>query len=296
MTGIVGGTAVDSELRSMVEALYREDGYDLDVSSAGHFGVGRAHLGVKDPAGTFIWRGGDKLAIVDGVIVGDDAPSDPETLVESVLERPTETLSALEGPFSVACLDAGSDELVFATDKSGSRPCYYTKADGFHFSSELKPLLPRVGSPTVDERAVADLLFLGAVIGEKTLIEQIHTLPPATYLRASGDTFESERYWYPEFTDDAPTNYVDGWIAEYHRSMTDLTQTIDGSLGVWLSGGIDSRVAAASLQRANQPFETFAYETGGGRDQAIAAAVARRLGVDHHHITDGTDSGEAYIH
>ncbi|MGM0592174.1 MAG: hypothetical protein ACQETI_11210, partial [Halobacteriota archaeon] len=32
------------------------------------------------------------------------------------------------------------------------------------------------------------------------------------------------------------------------------------------------------------------------RDQAIAAAVARRLGVDHHHITDGTDSGEAYIH
>lgn len=296
MTGVVGGTAAGTTIDAMVDSLYREEWYETERRSLGEFGVGIAHHGEKDPQSDAIWCGDRVLGAIHGVVSNaEDLPWSTGELLREVVESPDAVLPELEGPFLLAAMDRDAGTTVIATDKAGSRPCYYAANDGLYFGSEIKPLVEHVGSPAVDHRAVSDLLMLGTVIGEKTILEDVRNLPPATYLTYDGGTVETTRYWYPDFRDDAEGNYVDGWIRRYEDALDDLTGTVEGRTGLWLSGGIDSRVAGAALRRIGADFETLTYENGLPGDNEVAPKVADRLGTDHRQITDATGSADEFV-
>lgn len=296
MTGIVGGTATGSTIDAMVDSLYQEEWYETDRRSLETVGIGIAHHGEKDPQSGVIWCGDRVLGAVHGVVSNAaDLPWSTGELFRALIDSPDAVLPKLEGPFSIAVMDRTSGTIRIATDKAGSRPCYYAVQEGFYFGSQIKPLLERVGSPTVDRQAVSDLLLMGSVIGEKTLLEEIHNLPPATYLTYTNETVETVRYWHPQFRDDAGADYVNGWLRRYEDAMSDLIETIDGSTGLWLSGGIDSRVTGAMLRRMGADFETLTYENGLPGDNDVAPKVADSLGVQHRQITDKTGSADEFI-
>lgn len=289
MTGIVGETASDGSLRSMLSALHTERWYDTERWTSGESGLALTDHGGKDPAGRTVWTDGDRAGVVYGVVSNlDSLPWAVEELFEAVLDRPTETLPRLDGPFLLAVVDADRSRACVATDKVASRPGYYAAADGFRFASELTPLLPSLDEPTVDVDAVGDLLSFGFVVGERTVVEGVRNLPPATCAIFDGEAVRTERYWYPE---PRPTSgsYAEEWVDRHDRAIDRLSDGVDGRLGLWLSGGIDSRATAASLRRATREFTTFTYEA----EADVAKRVADALGVEHR--TFGPPDGEEFV-
>ncbi|MDS0475112.1 asparagine synthase-related protein [Natrinema sp. 1APR25-10V2] len=296
MTGIVGGTAARPTIDAMLDSLYQEEWYETDRYSIEGVGVGIAHHGEKDPQSDVIWRGDRVLGAIHGVVSNvDDLELTTGELFRAVADAPDDVLPKLEGPFAIAVMDRETGTIRVATDKAGSRPCYYVSQKGFYFGSELTPLLEHIASPTVDRRAVSDLLLVGSVLGEKTLIEGIRNLPPATLLTYDGGEVETTRYWSPAFGENSHEDYVDGWIRRYQNAIDDLVGTVDTRTGLWLSGGIDSRVTGAMLRRSGADFETLTYENGLPGDNEVAPRVADNLGSKHRQITGATGSADEFI-
>lgn len=286
MPGVVGGTVDEETLDSHLRALYREDWYESTARTTDGMGGAIVHHGTKDRNSDELWCEDGRLGLLHGVISANRGePLTTGELFRGVLERPDDILPDLEGPFALAAIDTEANLVRLATDKAGSRPCYYTAQNGFYFASEVKPLLEPLDDIEINVQAVSDLLAFGTVYGEKTLVEGVHNLPPATYLTYGDGDVSTERYWYPTFEASSPSSYVDDWLGTYQRATVDVIDTVDDQLGLWLSGGLDSRVAAAVLDRAGCEFEAFTYANGERGNRRIAARVADQLDVPHRSIS-----------
>jgi asparagine synthase (glutamine-hydrolysing) len=287
MTGVFGGAVTETALQEMEESLHDEPWYEHEHVETDGYALGLVHHGERDAAGRVTWQQGDRSVVVHGAITNrEEVGLGRDELFESLFADPTALLARLDGPFVIAGVDAAAERVIVATDRIGARPCYYRAGEGFQFASGLAPLLARLDDPTLDEQAVSDMLLMGYVWGEKTLIEEITMVPPATVLDYSAGEVSTERYWSPSF-DALPTDgYLDGLTERYRTVMDDIAGTMDDTVGLWLSGGLDSRTMAAELARhAGQEFdgvETYTYDanpTGGGNPE-LAGAVASHLGID----------------
>lgn len=291
MTGIIGGQRTGSELTALLDNLHYESWYETSRTESNRGGFALVEHGSRDPHTNRLWENDRYRAVVYGIISNRDELSwTMEEIVSGIFSRTDETLSELEGPFLIACHDEETDRFRVATDKLGSRPCYFTNQREFQFSSKVSALLPAVTDPTIDRNGIADLLLLGVPIADHTLVEEIHALPPATVLKYDDGEVSTDRYWYPSqvsYADGSSKRYVREWIDEYQRSVGNITKTIEGDFGVWLSGGIDSRTAAIALQNEGQSFKTFTYETRFQSDQPVARKAANALGVRNYQVNSG---------
>lgn len=284
MTGIVGGTIADGSLRGMAAAMDYESWYETERFAEGSCGLGLVHHGERDPLGSAVWRGTDRVGVVHGAFV-DREHLDTEDFTKRMLDAPHETLRDIDGSFVVACADFSTNRFVLATDKIASRPCYYTTRDGLIFGSSVAAVLAELDDPSVNQQGVSDLLMMGNLWGEKTLVEGVCALAPATVLDYADGDITVDRYWKPDY-ESAPTDgYIDDLIEIYRDAMADATTTMDGDIGVWLSGGLDSRTLMAELARHREAFDSlraYTYDANprGGGNPELAAEIASRLGVD----------------
>jgi asparagine synthase (glutamine-hydrolysing) len=285
MTGIVGGTVADPVLGELVGELHEEPWYGRERFAFDDCSLALVHHGERDTAGRLTWTDGERAAVVHGAISNrDELGMDEDELFEALFADPTRLCARLDGPFVVAAVD-GTGRVILGTDRLGTRPCYYYADDGVRFASSLGPLLAGIDDPEVDEQAVADMLLMGTVWGEKTLVEGIQKLPPATVLEYDG-TLSAERYWSPSFDALPDDGYLPGLVGRYRTVIDDMATTMDDEVGLWLSGGLDSRTMAAELARhAGHEFgelETYTYDanpTGGGNPE-LAGEVAAHLDLD----------------
>ncbi|WP_123533266.1 asparagine synthase-related protein [Halosimplex salinum] len=288
MTGLIGTVSGDGRLDEMAAALYREDWYELDRASDGSAAFGVLEHASRDPDANVVWRSEGLIGVVYGVVSNRDRLGlSWGELFRGVVDDGRETLARLDGPFALACVDTRADVVHLATDRAGSRPLYYATGDGIDFASELSPLLSCVDDPALDPRSVADLLSFGGVLGERTLVEGVKSLPPATHLVFDGEA-RTERYWEPTSEGLAPSGYPDRWLADYRRALVDAATTAaDGSL--WFPGDGDSRIAAGVLADESVPVETLTcgHRTAGDRESA--AQVAAYLDVPNRQVHDDPD-------
>lgn len=289
MTGIVGGRQSEGTLDSMTESLYHEQWYTTERLRCSNAGISLVEHGDRDAAANEVWKDDDTIGVIYGVITqGDEAFEDIGALFSAILSNPESVLEGLEGPFVLACHDVERDRTIVATDKSGSRQCFYTDANDFAFGSEVKALVPCLSSPTVDITGVSDMLSFGFVVGEHTLVEEIKTVPPASYVEYTDGDASVHQYWEPSFDHYEKSDYPDSWIDAFSDAVSDVSTSVDDGLSLWLSGGIDSRATATVLDRQNQTFDTLTYKTDSGRNPDLAARVASSLNVDNEYVGGGT--------
>jgi asparagine synthase (glutamine-hydrolysing) len=292
MPGILGGCVDEVDVTAMAAPMRHEQWYEFDQVRTDGFELGVVHHGDRDPASDLSWQGDDAAGVIHGVVT--DSPVEeqsPEGLFRRILEEPAETLAAMDGLFSVACAD--EETFVLATDKTGSRPCYYAREDEVRFSSELKSLVPVFEAASVDPRALSDLLTFGYVLGSTTLLSDVAELRPAHVLTVSNGTRSVERYWEPGFELAPVANYADRVNETYRRSVESVATTAGTRTGLWLSGGLDSRILAAKLAEIEHPFRAMTYGTEDSPEVDAATQVTAALGVDHDRITLGPPSAFA---
>jgi len=226
--------------------------------------------------------------------------SDTEVVVAAVQAWGVERmLGAIEGMFALALWDRHRAELHLVRDRFGEKPLYYGWVDRrLAFASELKAFraLPDF-APTLDRGAVASFLRHNCVPAPRTVYAGVAKLQPGRWVTfAEGDGPGSpppvRTYWSAEEA-----------IAEARRApeaggderLVDRLEAVlsdavaarmiaDVPVGAFLSGGVDSSVIVALMQRAGgRPVHTFSV---GFADRAFdesvdAAAVADHLGTDH---------------
>lgn len=287
LTGIVGGTIDGAALDDMLDTMAGESWYGTDRFDTGSHGVGIRHHGEKDPEGHTFWRDGGAAGVIDGAVSNrSELGWDTETIFERLLRAPDRTLETLEGPFTVAAVDASEDRVLLATDKIGSRPPVYRHDDGFAFASGTSQLLPALDDPGVDPQGVSDLLLMGHMWSDTTLLEGVKSVHPGTVVEYHEGEVTGRRYWRPDYDPAEPNaEYFHELTTEFQRTVDRTANTVSGDVGIWLSGGLDSRATVsefARVQRERDAFDsliTYTYDAnpGGGINVRLAEDVAETL-------------------
>jgi asparagine synthase (glutamine-hydrolysing) len=229
--------------------------------------------------------------------------SDSEVLIEA-WERygPEVTLRRLNGMFAIAMFDRRERTLTLARDPFGIKPMLYAETpSGLVFGSELKALVREPSVPReIDAAAVAAVLRNGYVPAPWTILRGVRKLEPGTArtwrasnLGQSGGVVDTHRFWSPRCAAEvgaaAPSTAGFETLVEEGEALIGDAVTrqmiADVPLGAFLSGGVDSSLVTALMQRsAGRTVDTFTigFEEQAYDESPAAAAVAAHLGTRHH--------------
>lgn len=289
MSGIGGGVVTGSSLQDLVVAL---DGRSEEKTwrfESGEAGFAVSHP-LADPEGITVWDRGTKAGIVYGAITNlDELGWDEKMLFERLFSRPTATAAVIEGAFLIAGYNGQADQHLVVTDKLGARSCFYTETEPFRFATAVGGLLPHIADPSLDLQAVSDLLLMGYLWGERTLVEEIRTLRPATVLEVIDGDRSTTRYWKPNYEPrERGDAYFDELASRYRQAARRTASTIPSEAGIWLSGGLDSRTTAAALLEQAPPdgletLRAYGYDANPPTNDnpRIANEVARALDIEY---------------
>lgn len=240
--------------------------------------------------------------------------SDTETLLVAIqnwgLER---TLRSAAGMFALALWDKRDRRLSLARDKMGEKPLYWGWAGPtLVYGSELKALRQHPDFPKgICREATAQYLRFGYVPSPRSIHPGVYKLEPGCLLEVGGNFpiaspkqplrpgdslagLSIRRYWS---LNEAIEGGMDEQFKTEDEALAALDETLntavkrqmiaDVPLGAFLSGGIDSSLIVALMQkqseRAVQTF-TIGFENPSYDESSYAEAVARHLGTNHNTI------------
>lgn len=310
MCGIAGiarrfptGVSVDSLGRMAASIRHRgPDGYGFYVGQR----VGFAHvrLSVVDIAG-----GAQPLTNEDGQIVvtynGEiynhpelrreleekghvfRTRSDTEVLVHGYEEWGVDLLRRLNGQFAFAIYDRNSETVFIARDRFGVRPLFYAQRKGeFYFGSEIKAILATGEvEAALDRRGLDEVFTFWAARPPRTAFAGIASLEPGTYGILKDGALWLHRYYeldYPEAVAE-PVDVIEQLDEILLRSVG-MRLRADVPVGAYLSGGLDSSIAASLAASASpQTLRSFSitFEDPRFDERDFQREVAKDVGSIH---------------
>lgn len=241
--------------------------------------------------------------------------SDTETLLAGIAHWGLdETLRRAAGMFALALWDRGERRLSLARDRMGEKPLYWGHAGStLVFGSELKALRAHPGFPGGICRAALSLyLRFGYVPAPRSIHPGIWKLEPGCILEVAGrvpagplpeplrpgmaaEGLSLRRYWFLNAEIEAGLRDP---LTEEPAALSELSSVLEAAvarqmvadvpLGAFLSGGIDSSLIVALMQKQSaRQVRTFTigFEQAAFNEAPHAAAVARHLGTDHTEMT-----------
>jgi asparagine synthase (glutamine-hydrolysing) len=302
MSGITGGNVSDESVREMTDTVVglEEESTWISTDTTGGLGVSYPS---RDPGGVATWEDGSKAGIVYGAVTNlSELGISYEDVFERLLERPAETATALEGGFLAACRDRSEDRYVLAADKLGSRAAFYSTEGPFRFGTSVSAILDQMRDPTLDLEGVSNMILMGHLWGSCTLVDEITAVRPAHVVEVSDGTITTERYWRPDYREADPgPDYTTELVERYRRAVRRGRQTFSGEVGIWLSGGLDSRSTSAALMEGDgmgdATLNAYTYDANSplGINPQLAEEVAGKLGIGFREVSlDAETFGDVF--
>lgn len=219
-----------------------------------------------------------------------ESTGDTEVLLAGWKEWGEALLPKLEGMFAFALFDPVRREVFLARDRFGKKPLLYHCAGArLAFGSDLIALEAMLGEHRpLDPEALTLYLTLRWVPEPYSIAADVHKLPPGHVARFSTTGIDMRR-WYdlaaarpPRYTDEGAA--ARDLVSRFDEAVA-ARLIADVPLGVFLSGGIDSALIAASMVRQAGKVRSFTVGFAGAaayyEERPAAAAVARHLGTEH---------------
>lgn len=176
--------------------------------------------------------------------------------IEGCLER-------LNGMFAFVIVDLRSGEMHIARDHFGIKPMYYAMhGNTLLFASEAKSIVAWPGFPRdIDPTMLDEYLLFRYNAGEGFLLRGIKQLRPGHRLRVKAEG-EVQLHRYYELPDAPPERMTEDEALDRFSAVFEAAvkrQLIsDRTLGLQLSGGIDSSlVASVAREKAGHDIEAF---------------------------------------
>jgi asparagine synthase (glutamine-hydrolysing) len=210
-----------------------------------------------------------------------------------------ETLTQLNGMFAIGIWDEQEQTLNLVRDRMGEKPMYYGTLrhlghDMFFFSSDLNVLKSSgVDRPSLNKSAIHAFFDYGNVPAPLSIYENINKLRPGhrITINFNGEKISEEEFWiYPKpsystvkFDDSLLTENIEQKIEQSVASQS----VSDVNVGCFLSGGIDSSLVTALLQKNScNPVSTYSlgFEDNRFDEARYAKKIADFLGTDHNEL------------
>ncbi|MEO7099252.1 MAG: asparagine synthase (glutamine-hydrolyzing) [Luteolibacter sp.] len=218
---------------------------------------------------------------------------DTEVLLETIRREGIRGLAKVNGQFGFAYFDEEKGTLIVARDRLGILPLYYYTGPGFvAFASEIKALLPAIGTPEIDDVAIEQYLTYRSVPPPRTMFRGVKKLTPGTVLHIGKDgSLREETFWAlpakhngEMLTGDAAIHAVD----EKLREAVALRLVADVPVGAYLSGGLDSSLTVALMKKLREGGEVQTFAAGFSDPRfdelPFARQVSEAVGTVHHEV------------
>jgi asparagine synthase (glutamine-hydrolysing) len=235
--------------------------------------------------------------------------SDTETIVTALSEWGiASTVERCTGMFAMVVWDTREQSLTLIRDRMGIKPLYYGVSNGcLLFGSELKALRVHPAfNAELNRGAISRFLQHSYVPTPHSVYSCFRKLPAGCLLSVSASN---------RLTSNADLPTADVWfdaksvaerslanpfsdsreaaVERLDESLTDavrLRMLSDVPLGAFLSGGIDSSLVCAIMQKqSHRPVQTFTigFEEAAYNEAGHAKLIAEHLGTDHteHYVT-----------
>ena len=233
---------------------------------------------------------------------GLNSGSDTEVLIEAISKIGiAKTLAIVNGMFAFAIWDKKKLCMTLARDRMGEKPLYYSiQNNSLIFASELKSLTKASGFEFEICANALNLYFEhGYIPGPQSIYKKVKKLPPGHVmefsqenLMHSGVTAQSKSFW--ELRDSLDLTRRDFYKKNPHEAIKDLNSLLgqsvnnqmisDVPIGSFLSGGIDSSLISALMQKNSiDPINTFSigFHDKSFNEAHYAKEVAYFLGTNH---------------
>ena len=212
---------------------------------------------------------------------------DTEVVLKAYGRWGADCVRRLRGMFAFGIWDGRQRELFLARDRLGIKPLYYWhRASQFLFASQVKALLSTNLVPAqLSHEGIETFLDFGAVSEPLTAIDGVLALPAAHYGVFRDGALTLRRYWDFPATHDLEMSRGDA--KRTLRTMLDEAVerhlVSDVSIGVFLSGGIDSSVIAALAARHTPNLCTVSvvFDEQAYSEEPYIAKVVDRIGGEH---------------
>jgi len=323
MCGIVGATGhsiTEQALRRAVDSLYHrgpdESGMFIDPEIP--VALGHARLSIIDlatGAQPLYSEEKDLVLVCNGEIYDFErlrdelvmlghvfrTGSDSEVIIHLYQQYGLAFTDYLRGEFAFLLYDRGARKVLAVRDRFGIKPLFLNRQDGrLLFASEAKAMFATgLLKPSLDIEAVRD--FFSFVIPD-SVFEGVEPIPPGCLFIANlGDgTHEIRRYWdcdLPVENDDVDENDFDRCVTMIREKFDEAVRfrlRADVPVGVYLSGGIDSSIVAATVARYH-PGKVMAFNISFPQDEAfdedrLSQEMAAKIGADYHSIECGPEA------
>lgn len=221
--------------------------------------------------------------------------SDTEVILEALAKNGTESINLFNGMYAIALYDRKDETLTLIRDRVGIKPLFYFwDGNHFAFASELKALLKLdivKQNLKLNYKAVNDYLHVGFIPEPQTIYENIHKFPAGSYGILKENHFTIKKYWNISKHINAQTINNEKEAKEKLKEL--ITDSVryrlvsDVPFGVFLSGGIDSSLVAATAQHITGNIKTFSigFQESKYNEAPYAKAVADYINTKHTEYT-----------
>jgi|TARA_B100001540_G_scaffold305414_1_gene316315 asparagine synthase (glutamine-hydrolysing) len=217
--------------------------------------------------------------------------TDTEVLVHLYEEFGENFVDHLDGMFACAIWDLKKKKLIIARDRLGVKPMYYWFRDEhLIFASEIKSILQyEEVKRELNYSGLCQFVTYAYTIDGQTLLKNVNELLPGHKLiyDISEKTLKIEKYWNLTLTNNTfsdTENFIQ--VKKLLENAIDKRKISDAPIGALLSGGLDSSVMVAMLNKLTEtPVQTFTTGFGNELDEFNEAQiVANHCETNHTEI------------
>lgn len=221
---------------------------------------------------------------------------DTEVILKAFHKWGKDCINKLNGMFAFSIFDRETNKLFIVRDRCGVKPCFYYKKDNlFLFSSELKsfhkhPKFEKI----IDTNSLGLYLQYGYVPEPFTIFKNTYKVKAGTFLEINliQNHVQEEQYWNISSFYEKPRLKIDlieasEELENLMKSSFDYRMISDVPVGVFLSGGYDSSLVTALLQKnSTSKINTFTigFNETDFNEANFAKEVSQRLETNHHEL------------
>ena len=224
-----------------------------------------------------------------------DGESDTEIILAAIEHWGIEkAVSKFIGMFCFAIWDNEKELLHIVRDRMGIKPVYWSIQDGnFIFGSELKSLMAfEKWNADIDKNSLALFMKYKYVPCPATIFNGVYQLEAATILTFDKNrNIKKNKYWklddianYGIMQSNEKSKYSEDHIFDLINSSVKYRLISDAPIGAFLSGGIDSSVIVALMQKNSiQAVNTFSigFSINSYDETIYAKKIAQFLNTNH---------------
>ncbi len=234
--------------------------------------------------------------------------SDTEVILKAYHYWREACVEQFNGMFSFVIVERDTGEVFIARDRLGIKPLYYFhNHQRFCFASSLPALLNHPEVPTdIDPVSLNHYFGIRAIVQDRTLFNGIKKLAPGCWIKLfTNGELKHHRYWQLQPTTESERNDFNQrqkqfkdfseqqWIDALQKALMDSARRrleADVPVGVLLSGGLDSSLIVALLDKLGQKsIHTFSigFEQVGeeeGNEFRYSDIIADKFNTRHNKI------------